>query len=115
MKIAILIFVCIAVASCNEISDEEWLLPPEEWPTTCDDAAKDALSFLSWWNRFKIKRMEQSEMIEFHHGWGMGLRNRYGLWRGNEELIISCLGELGHPDSASTEIMKRVWSLNKGK
>jgi len=51
--------------------------------------------------------------MNFHFGLGMGIRNEYGLWSGNEELMDSCREISGdkdhHVDSASTVIIKALW------
>ena len=45
-----------------------------------------------------------------HLGWGgLGIRNGFGLWRGNVALLESC--RVSHPDSCSSAIIAGVWEL----
>lgn len=44
----------------------------------------------------------------------MGIRNAYGLWGGNQELIISACGGRGQPDDASMRIIEAVWRRLNG-
>jgi hypothetical protein len=39
----------------------------------------------------------------------MRIRNRYGLWRGNDKLILSACGQPCHPDDASMKIIEAIW------
>ena len=72
------------------------------------------LSGLTEGDREAVKLTPEVGLIEFHHGWGTGIRNDFGLWAGNRPLIESCI-ELGgpacaDPDSASQVIIKAVWN-----
>lgn len=53
------------------------------------------------------------DLIMFNRLWGIRIRNDYGLWRGNTELMNSCLSlrENGQfdPDSISMIIIEEVW------
>ncbi|WP_456753598.1 DUF6794 domain-containing protein [Bradyrhizobium sp. USDA 4461] len=42
-------------------------------------------------------------------GFGTWIRNRYGLWRGNDKLILSACGFRCHPEDASMKIIEAVW------
>ena len=75
--------------------------------TTVHDVVQDILKTLSDKGKATIKNTPKRELSNFHHGWGTGIRNQYGLWRGNEAL----LKDTGrwHPDNASMVIMEAVW------
>jgi len=45
--------------------------------------------------------------IKVHFSWGLNIRNEFGLWEGNDELIESC-GKF-EPDGASSAIIDAVW------
>jgi len=55
----------------------------------------------------------------FHFGLGNHIRNEFGLWRDNKELLKSLNREVSdpylveilmmHPDDASMEIIKAAW------
>jgi hypothetical protein len=58
-----------------------------------------------------IKAMDSPKgMYGFHHGWGTGLRNGYGLW-GDNPLTAWFRKELGvvHGDDISGIIMEGLW------
>lgn len=65
------------------------------------------------WQRCPVRSMPKDDLIEFHFGWGMGIRNAFGLWGGNEALLQSCAEARGypfiHPDDASMVIIEAVW------
>ena len=58
---------------------------------------------------------EEADLVLFHHGWGTGIRNEYGLWTADSPLRKSCAAMVGeadiHPDGASSIIMQAVWEL----
>jgi len=56
-----------------------------------------------------VRKTKGGDLIMFHHGWGTGIRNYYGLWRGNQKLITSACGMPCHPDDASMIIIRAVW------
>jgi hypothetical protein len=53
-------------------------------------------------------------MIRHHHGLGTWVRNTFGLWRGNDELLRSTGCQ--HPDNASVVILGALWQrLSRGE
>ena len=95
--------------SLSAFSAEPEMLGPEKWPTTVESTVKDILSTMSEKDKELIRKTKRQDLIMFHHGWGTGIRNYYGLWRGNKELIISACGAPCHPDEASMVIIEAVW------
>jgi hypothetical protein len=85
----------------------------EPWPTTCDAAVDHVLERLDHESREIVRGTRREDLIQFHHGWGTGIRNDLGMWRGNSTLIASCValrpGTEFHPDSASMIIIEGVW------
>lgn len=71
--------------------------------------------------KMTVRSTPKDELILFHHGWGTGIRNAFGLWKGNAALMRSCAEARGgrtgagtgaaflHPDSASMVIIEAVW------
>ena len=55
----------------------------------------------------QVRETKREDLILFHHGWGTGIRNEFGLWRGNTNLMADCHAK--HPDDASMVIIKAVW------
>ena len=71
----------------------------------------------------EIRSMRKEDLTALHMGLGMWIRNRFGLWLGNYELIESAAKALGaegplrvHPDDISHLIIVRLWEeLREGK
>jgi hypothetical protein len=91
----------------------DWVLTSDEWPETCDAAARDILAFLSPVAREKLRSLPRHELVRLHFGLGLTIRNRQGLWRKNRALLQSCTGSAhgGDPDEASMAIIRRAWQL----
>lgn len=101
------IFVWI-VAAEPEIHREH--LSPENWPVTVQGAVDDLLPRLYLPEKLMIMFTKRGEIIaSLHLGLGTLIRNRYGLWRGNDKLILAACGFPCHPDEASTPIIEGVW------
>jgi hypothetical protein len=76
-------------------------LGPNKWPITVQDTVKDILSRMSEKDKELVRNTKGGDLIMFHHGWGTGIRNYYGLWRSNQKLIESACGMPCQPDDAS--------------
>jgi hypothetical protein len=86
----------------------------KSWPKTVDEAVIRILSTMPEKDRKIIRETSKDELIQFHHGWGTGIRNSFGLWRGNRALMDDCKAK--HPDDASMIIIEAVWArLQKEK
>lgn len=84
-------------------------------PQTLEAAVDEIVSSLSDEDKKTVMETSFNELILYHHGWGTGIRNSFGLWRGNSELLKSACGsEDCHPDSASMEIIYGVWNILNG-
>lgn len=82
----------------------------KQWPKTLGAAVTRIVSGLSEEDKKTVRETPENDVIMFHHGWGTGIRNSFGLWGGNEELLKSaCGGKLCHPDDASMIIIQGVW------
>jgi hypothetical protein len=92
-----------------EVETGPWLLGPENWPVTVDETVKDILPRLPLYRKLEIRFMKREHTNSLHFEVGLGLRNRYGLWRGNDKLILSACGYPCHPDDASARIIDAVW------
>lgn len=78
------------------------------WPKTVDEAVMRILATMSEKERKLVRETAKDKLILFHHGWGMGIRNSFGLWRGNRALMEDCKAK--HPDAASMVIIEAVWA-----
>ncbi len=56
-----------------------------------------------------VRNTPEEDLIKLHFSWGLNIRNEFGLWEGNNELIESC-GEF-EPDGASSAIIDAVWRV----
>ena len=81
----------------------------EDWPKTKAEAVARIVKNLSEEDKQKLKFLNKKELNRYHRGWGAGIRNSFGLWRGNKELLRSLGDENMHPDFASLLIIRGVW------
>lgn len=80
-------------------------------PTNFDDALKELDLMLPQKAKEDIQQITQSEMNGYHFGFGMFLRNSWGLWHGSR--LARSLNTVGlrHPDDMSATILKSYWCL----
>lgn len=109
MKILLLNLALVLLSSGLAAAQDEEPLGPENWPTTVEATVTDIIAGLSAEDKETVRKSKRDDLIMFHHGWGTGIRNHYGLWRGNDKLIESACGEPCHPDDASMVIIEKVW------
>jgi hypothetical protein len=82
----------------------------ETWPTTVEEAARQLVAGLDEKSKARLRADKRADLIQYHHGWGTGIRNGLGLWRGNTKLLESCGGgKPVHPDDCSMTIIEAVW------
>jgi hypothetical protein len=103
VSLLLLFFISTALAREAELPG------PDKWPTTVEATVSDFLSTLSAEDKRKLRETREEDLARFHLGWGTGIRNYYGLWRGNEALLESACGKDCHPDHASGVIIHAVW------
>jgi hypothetical protein len=77
------------------------------FPKTVKEAVALILSEMSGRDKLIVRNTKKEDLIKFHLGWGNEIRNRYGLWEGNDALMKDA--KVIHPDSVSTVIMDAVW------
>jgi hypothetical protein len=77
------------------------------WPKTLDEAVTNILASMSDADKTQVRDTKKSDLILFHHSWGMGIRNEFGLWKGNTNLMSDCHAD--EPDAASMVIIEAVW------
>jgi hypothetical protein len=106
----ILLLLLLLAAALPVAAQEDELMGPDTWPTTVEAAVADILSVMSDEDKAEVRGTQKEDLIMFHHGWGTGIRNDYGLWRGNTELIKAACGQACHPDDASMIIIEAVWA-----
>jgi hypothetical protein len=80
----------------------------QQWTLQLKTSSKS----LSAKDKESIRNTKKESLIMFHHGWGTGIRNHYGLWRGNNLLFKDVCGkEECNPYHASMLIIEKVWEL----
>ena len=86
----------------------------QQLPTTYEPAVNYLLINLSEDDIKKMRSTSKYDLIKFHFGWALGIRNDFGLWGENPELLSSCAEKKGskniHPDDASMLIIEGVWA-----
>jgi hypothetical protein len=82
------------------------LLDAEHWPVTMDATIHDLLLHLPASETSKLNR---ENLISAYPDLGLYIKNRYGLWRGNDQLILSACGARCHPDDAAMKIIEALW------
>jgi hypothetical protein len=100
-----------ASQSVNEITK----LPAP--PRTVEQAAERLITELSLKDKITIANMAEIELGTLHLNLGEYIRNEFGLWSGNEDLIKSCCRLAGsanvHQDEASSVIIRELWKQLK--
>ncbi len=99
----------------NAFADESNTFDSTKWPETIEAATQTIISLLPEKDRLLIKATKKEDLILYHHGWGTGIRNSLGLWRGNQKLLLSACGKPCHPDDASMKIIEAVWENLQNK
>ena len=84
-----------------------------KFPTTFREAVATILSEMSGRDKMLVRNTRKEDLIKFDLSWGQEIRNRCGLWKGNDLLIKDA--KLNHPDSVSTMIMEAVWEKLQNK
>ena len=79
-------------------------------PKDLDDAIAELDKALGPKMKDEIRaKAKEDDMVEYHFGLGMWMRNNWGLWR--EERLFQSLAKLGlrHPDDMSALILQEYW------
>ena len=89
----------------------------KQWPETVSEAVDRLLAHMSEKAREDLKNAVEDDLLSFHFGLGLYVRNNFGLWAGNDKLLESCGGgvyPLVHPDDVSAKIIKAAWERVRG-
>ena len=83
----------------------------KEWPKSVDEAVERLMAELSAEEKKILKNTPEMELIQYHFGFGMYIRNEFGLWQWNKDLLESCCGGgyYHDPDEASSVIIRALW------
>lgn len=72
-------------------------------PTTMEQAVRIFLGALDEAQREALRRTAPAELIWLHPSMGQLIREEFGLWDGNDELLTAAGAQ--HPDDASMAIL----------
>lgn len=105
-----MIVACVfGVISVHVAAQQQDVVGPEQWPTTVEGVVRDLMARMPAEDKERVKTTKKNDLIQFHHGAGTWIRNYYGLWGGNEKLMLSACGAPCHPDDASMKIIEAIW------
>lgn len=86
--------------------------PKKKWPKTVEEAVEQLLSLMSEEEKQCLRKTPKKDLIMFHFSLGLYIRNNFGLWQGNRELLQSISKSdfpFVHPDDASSVIIEELW------
>jgi hypothetical protein len=107
----IAVFLITMWMTTPEIKTDPFLLNQENWPATVEEAVHDILPRITPYEKLEMMVTNKDHLNSMHFGLGLWIRNRYGLWRGNDKLILSACGFPCHSDDASGKILEAVWQV----
>jgi hypothetical protein len=80
---------------------------------TVSEAVDVLISVMSLKDRTRIASTDEGDLIDLHFSLGSYIRNEFGLWSGNEDLLNDCRQMSGitfmHPDDAAAFIIGELW------
>ena len=87
-------------------------------PETLEEATKQLIDTLPYRLLVELKNEKEENLMRFHMGLGMHVRNNFYLWSKNSPLLLEIAERQKekeiHPDDASGIIIKMLWEeLNK--
>jgi hypothetical protein len=82
-------------------------------PKTVSDAVDMMVANMPLKDKTVLASMNEADLFQLHFSMGVYIRNQFGLWSGNEELLNDCRKISGesslHPDDAASVIIKELW------
>ena len=82
-------------------------------PHTVEEAVDILIDKMQLKDKTKIAKMKEDDVIILHLTLGNYIRNKFGLWSGNEALMESCKEMIGknkvHGGEASSVIIRMLW------
>jgi hypothetical protein len=99
--------------STIEMSSVQKALTLSAWPKTIDDAVAKLIEGLPLRDKMRIAKLREMELTSLAFSVGLVIKNEFGLWEGNQELMESCQLLSGienlHADDATAIITKELW------
>ena len=86
---------------------------PSNLPKAVEEAVDRLIDELSLKDRTTIRQCGEDELINLHINLGEYIRNEFGFWSGNDDLMSSCckIAKIDkiHEETASTIIIEKLW------
>ena len=90
-----MVFFPAAVMTAPFLALEEWLERLRR-PKTVDQAVDRLLDNLDRQSVQRLRDMNEDDLALLHFDLGMGIRNSFGLWTGNKQLLRDCGNDNAH-------------------
>ncbi len=84
--------------------------PVKDFPRTVDEAVDRLLQAYGDDDKAVIRGTEREDLVRVHHTHGIGIRNGFGLWGENVELLSTLAPAERWGDNASMVIIEALWS-----
>ena len=82
-------------------------------PKTVDDAVKRLIANMPLKFKVDLSKMDEGELVNLHFTFGVFIRNQFGLWNENTDLLNDCRKLSGidfmNADDAAAFIMEELW------
>jgi hypothetical protein len=82
---------------------------PSDFPRTVDEAVHRLLRAYDEKVKAEVRRSAREDLFQFHHSLGQGIRNGFGLWGENKELLATLAMKDRWADNASMIIIEALW------
>jgi hypothetical protein len=84
-----------------------------EFPKSVGEAVKRLLLEFSDRDKLAFKNSSEADLVLFHLSLGNYIRNEFGLWGSNKELLRDCFPQNSepNPDDASSVIINSLWKV----
>jgi hypothetical protein len=93
---------CLCLMSVDSaVAQEKAPLGPDQWPTSLRDAVRDIVGHLSDKDKEIVRTTKREDLIQFHHGWGTGIRSHYGSGGATRSCLFRRAVAPAPPDDAS--------------
>jgi hypothetical protein len=115
--------ICVGTFGCDTPESAREPKPPAESvaaketyvPKNLDDALRQLDLLLGDKGRAEVQRAKEADMVQYHMGLGMWMRNNWGLWAGSR--LAQYFNQLGirHPDDMTGIIFDSYWRKLHGR
>jgi len=114
---SLLLFVCLSASAQVAPNEEQAQQPaPEIYiPTDLEDCFAELMRILKPEDIQAMRDRTEADLIEYHFGMGMWMRNNWGLWQGSRLSEWFNAKGIRHPDDMSGIILNSFWRHLHGK